>query len=288
MEHDKRLGNIKNGRLGNGSILIGTDSALVTGSHPLAKWMAENFNHNFDNYDRAVDSIYNSTHVGGSNYHHILDGQHSVWGAFEAVQDVKVDDSFVTEFLQAGEHLLRDVASISGINPLFSFTLEQWEQLAGVAQQMGISKPFLADALTVNAPELLGGTIGLLSAIMVGKRHDPSCVSRLSGAYLLSSIASGNPVLFPIAAGSLVYSLVKSEDKKEALIQGGKGAIVSGGALLVGSLVGGPVWFGCIASLTAAISLNYAIESPEKTLGRVKELINPTASILRKVSLSLR
>ncbi|MCH6264985.1 hypothetical protein [Neobacillus citreus] len=126
-----------------------------------------------------------------------------------------------------------------------------------------------------------------MSALLVGKKQDPTAVSKLSGAYILSSIASGNPVLFPVAAGGLVYSLIKSESKKETLVKGGKGAIVSGGAMLVGGLVGAPVWIACLASVAALISINYALENPEKTFTRVKELIKPTASILRKVSLSI-
>jgi hypothetical protein len=287
MEHEKRLTNIQRGLLGNGASRIAFDSTIVTGSHSLAQWMATEFNHNFDEYDRAIDAVYNSTHVGGSSYHHLLDGQHTIWGAFEAAKDVKADDSFVTEFLQAGEHLLRDTASVSGINPIISMTPDQFNQIAQIVQPFGISKPFLVDALTINGPELLGGTIAILSTLLLGKKLDPTYLSKLSGAYITSSIASANPLLFPLAAAGLLYSLSKDESKKEILIQGGKGAIVSGGALLVGGLFGGPVWIGCLASVGAAMAINYSIENPEKTFYRIKEIVKPTASILRKVSLSL-
>ncbi len=287
MEHEKRLRNIQLGLTGSGRTPIAFDVGLITGSHSLAQWMAHEFNHNFDEYDRAIDAVYNSTHVGGSSYHHLLDGQHSIWGAFQAVRDVKADDSFATEVLQAGEHLLRDTASVSGINPFFSLTSQQFQQVAHIVQPFGLSKPFLADALTINGPELLGGMIALLSTLLVGKKLDPSCVSKLSGAYLISSIASANPMLFPVAAGGLVYSLSKSENKKEALIQGGKGAIVSGSSLLIGGLVGGPIWLGCIAAIGAALAISYSLDHPEKAFMRIKDMIKPTASILRKVSLSL-
>lgn len=287
MEHEKRLNNIRVGLNGDGTIPIAFDVGLNVGSYSLAGWAAEKFNHNFDDYDRAIDAVYNSTHVGGSSYHHLLDGQHSILGAFQAVKDVKADDSFVTEFLQAGEHLLRDTASISGINPFFSLTSEQFNSLASLVQPLGISKPFLADALTINAPELLGGIIALLSTIILGKKADPTLISKLSGAYVISSLISANPMLATIAAGGLTYSLVKSENKKEALITAGKGAIVSGGSLLIGGLVGGPVWVGCIVAVAAAIALNYVIENPNNTISRMKDLIKPTSRILRKVSLSL-
>ena len=32
----------------------------------IASWLADNLNHNFDIYDRAIDSAYNATHIGGS------------------------------------------------------------------------------------------------------------------------------------------------------------------------------------------------------------------------------
>lgn len=126
---------------------------LTEGSHPLAQWLAIEFNHNFNEYDRAIDSVYNSIHIGGSQYHHILDGQHSFLGALHAAHNANIDDSFLRELVGASEHLLRDTASISGINPFFSLTPDQFNHLSDLTQQIGVSKPFLADALTVNGPE---------------------------------------------------------------------------------------------------------------------------------------
>ncbi|MCJ7987948.1 hypothetical protein MUB16_35450 [Priestia sp. OVL9] len=169
MSHEERLRNIKLGLSGDGKIPIAIDAGLVTGSHSLSQWMAHKFNQNFDQYDRAIDAVYNDTHIGGSRLHHLLDGQHDILGAFKAVQNVKADDSFVTEFLQAGEHLLRDTSSVSGINPFVSFTQDQFNQIAEIAKNFGISKLFLSDALTVNGSELLGGTVAILSTLLLGK-----------------------------------------------------------------------------------------------------------------------
>lgn len=267
--------------------VIPVDATLTVGSHSLAQWMADRFNHNFDEYDKAIDAVYNETHIGGSSYHHIVDGQHSIFGAYQAVKDVKTDDSLLTEIVQAGEHLLRDTASVSGINPFFSLSNQQFDQLASAAATFGISKPFLADALTINGPELIGGIIAVGAGLILGRKADPSMISGLSGAYIVSSIASANPFLFPLAAGGLVYSFKHATNKKEALIQGGKGAIVSGSALTVSSLVGGPVWLGCMCALATALLVQHALDKPDKAFERVQAAFQPAASVQRQVILKV-
>lgn len=287
LEYEKRVKNVSLGLMGNGRVPMAIDAGLIAGSHSLSQWMASEFNHNFDQYDSAIDAVYNSTHIGGSSYHHLLDGQHTILGAFKAARDVKADDSFATEFLQASEHLLRDTASVSGINPFFSLTPSQFEKLAGATESIGISKPILADILTINGPELLGGLVTITSSIILGKKGDPSLLSKLSGSYLMSSIGSANPLTFPVAAGGLVYSIKKADNKKETIIKAAKGTIVSGGALMTSSLVGGPFWIGCILAVAAAIAIDYAIENPDKTLERMQQLVQPSSSILRRAALSI-
>lgn len=269
-------------------LFIATNSGLDISSYSLSNWMADKFNHNFDEYDSAVDSIYNSTHVGGSQYHHLIDGQHSILGAFEAIKGVHTDDSFLKEMLESGEHLLRDTASVSGINPFFGLTPQQFESLSETVKHIGISKPFLADALTINGPELLGGTIAIAATLMMGNKPDPSRLSILSGAYITSALSSANPLLLPVAAGGLVYSIYKSDSKRATTINAGKGALVSGSALLVGGLVGGPVWLGCLTSMCTALSIRFLINNPEKAFNKVQELINPAQNLMRKVSLQIR
>ena len=52
----------------------------------IEQWFTR-FNVNKDIYDSAIDSVYNATHVGGSQLHHIVVGQHTIWGAFKAAKD---------------------------------------------------------------------------------------------------------------------------------------------------------------------------------------------------------
>lgn len=284
----KRLRNVDlDVKLKNNPNTILTASEGILGGtqgYNLAQWLADKFNHNFDAYDKAIDSIYNQTHIGGSAYHHILDGQHSIWGAFKAVQDVKIDDSWATELGQAMEHLIRDIVSISGINPFFSLSPEQFEKLGNLVANIGISKEYLADALTINGPELLGGSVALVGAIIMGKKASPDRLSYFSGGCLLSSIVSANPALLPIAAGSMAYAIYKGKNRKELFVQAGKGSIVSGSALLVSSLVGGPAWLGCVAGFMTAIAVQKCLENPQKALEFSQKLIQPARNVLRSVS----
>ena len=141
----------------------------------MASWLAENFNHNFDAYDRAIDAVYNATHIGGARYHHLLDGQHTIWGAMEAVKNVDPDSSFSSRLAEVSEHLLRDTMSVSGVNPFLGPSL--FESIAGFGQSLGISRAYLADALTVNGPELIGGALALAGSLAIGRQASPEMVS---------------------------------------------------------------------------------------------------------------
>lgn len=259
----------------------GAIAALASqAGHHLDQWLAATFNHNFDAYDRAIDAVYNSTRIGGSHLHHLLDGQHSILGAFAAVKDVSADDSFLRELAEAGEHLLRDTASVSGTNVLLSLTPEQYAKIAKAAANVGITKSYLADAMMVNGSELLGGLLGLVSSIAVARRGSPESLSRLGGALALSSLASANPALMAVAGGATAYALYKSGQKSHAVVQAGKGAVVSGSCILVTNLLGGPIWWGCVLSIGTAVMVGKALDNPRKAFARVKALIKPACNVI--------
>lgn len=286
MDYKHRLTRIELGLPALETASITFDTGLNAAGHSLAQWMASNFNHNFDAYDKAIDSVYNATHIGGSQYHHLIDGQHSFLEALKSVHDVSTDDSFARELSEASEHLLRDTTSVSGINPLFSLSESQFERLAEICKHLGISKPYLADMLTINAPELIGGTIGLLASLVLAKSKRIDSLSTLSGAYLISALSSANPLLLPIAAGGMVYSASKAEDKKKVVINSGKGALVSGGTIAVSGLIGGPVWLSCLTAMGTAVVLRSAFDNPEKAFERIKSIVPTANNSLRKYILS--
>ena len=264
--------------------ILGTEGVLAgKHGHDLAKSAANEFNHNYDGYDEAVDYIYNDTHVGGSTYHHIVDGNHSILGAYNSVKDVSPDDSTLTELAQSTEHLLRDLASVSGISPFFSLTPEQFDKFSDLFATFGISKKYVADAITINAPELIGGVIALIGSIYYKKKGDSERLSYIAGGTLLASIISGNPLGVPIAVGSLIYSIKDESDKKAKIIKAGKGAVVSGTALVVSSAVGGPLVIGLASGIVTSIVVSKVVENPNKFYEYGLRIVKPVKEIGERI-----
>jgi hypothetical protein len=233
----------------------------------LAHILASKFNKNYDGYDKAIDSAYNAGNGGSSQYHHIIDGQHSFWGAMKAVHDVSPDDSFMTEMLQAVEHLVRDMCSVSGI-PLIAMNPETFNAIAGFLSPLGISKAYLADALTYNAVELIGASIGTASLLLGEKSLGKSRMSELNGSLILSTIAGANPLLMGVAAYGM-YRCNKTYGGA-SLVSMGKGALVTGSVVTVSNLIGGPVWLGLAAAIAASIGVRYGIGKIEDILVKAK------------------
>lgn len=261
--------------------------AILSGQEgTIAAWLAATFNKNFDDYDRAIDAVYNATHVGGSRFHHIVDGQHTLFGAFKAVEGVRADDSFIDELMQASEHLVRDTASVSGINPFFGLSPDQFDSLAACVQHLGVSKIMLADALTVNGPEVIGGILALGGGLKLARDKRNDDISNLAGACMVSSLISANPLLLTVAATGLVYAIKQSPDVKSTIIKSGKGALVSGSAIAAGTMLGGTLWTGCLASMATAVAVRYCLDKPDKALERANSIINEGVRLSRIVKCS--
>lgn len=268
--------------------ITASDAALAMDQNCLSACLAKEFNHNFDAYDAAIDAVYNQTRIGGSSLHHLLDGQHDILGAYRAVQDVRADDSFVQELTQAIEHLLRDTTSVSGVNLLTSLTPDQFNKLSHATSYLGISRPFLADILTVNATEILGGSMAAASSLILGKHKDIGRLSQLSGSFVVSSLVSANPALLTVAASGLIYSVKSADNNIDVLRKAGHGSIISGASILTGALIPGPGWFTMLAAFGAALAMQYAIDSPEKTMARLQLIKQPVESVYRQVHCALK
>lgn len=233
----------------------GTDGALAAAAlnavlaspagDALARWTAQTYNHNSSVYDAAIDAAYNTTHVGGSALHHLVDGHHTLAGAFDAAAGALPHDSLYDEVAGAVEHLLRDMASVSGINPLVSFEPSTLGSLQdGLAATLGVSRSWTADALTINAPEALGGSLGALSLVLGWRQADAVRFGRLAGSLGIAALLSANPLLGLVAlAGAARAFHVRTRGQANAIAGAALGgAAVSG--LVITALGLLPAWAG--------------------------------------------
>jgi len=251
--------------------------------HDLASWLARNFNLNMDDYDKAIDSVYNSSRAElGSLYHHLTDGNHTFFGAVKAVSSVSPDDGFLREIYEALEHLVRDLCSVTGINPFFYVSPEALDWMASVLRPFGISKLYLADAMTLNAVELLGAIAATLTFGVRGDRMDDNRITELLGSMLTAAVASANPLLLTVFAWQL-FRFVKAKQKTSLTHLGyhmGKGALVTGSVALASSAlaaVGCPVWINIAGCFAACIAARYGIGTLERVGPRVLEAFRSTA-----------
>lgn len=247
----------------------------------LARWTAQTYNHNSSVYDAAIDAAYNATHVGGSALHHLVDGHHSLGGAFDAAAAALPHDSLYDEVAGAVEHLLRDLASVSGINPLVSFEPSTLASLQdGLAATLGVSRSWTADALTVNAPEALGGSLGALSLVLGWRQADAVRFGRLAGSLGIAALLSANPLLGLVAlAGAARAYHVRTRGQSTAIAGAALGgAAVSG--LVITALGLLPAWAG-VALLAGLLLARFGAPLAETVRRWMETLSTPALATER-------
>lgn len=233
------------------------NAALATPlSDGLAHWTAHTFNYNHTVYDRAIDAVYNHTHVGGSAFHHIVDGNHTLWGALQAAHGARAGDSFLQEAGGALEHLARDTCSVAGI-PFFSMKMDT---LRGLSDTFGVSTRYMGDMLTFNAPEVLGAGLGVVPLALGWNRLGTERLSEMATSMTAAALVSANPLLLGvgIAAGVRAVSRLRSQGTAGQALRGlARGAVTTGVAVAVSQLMPGPAWVGAAVGIGAAVAARY-------------------------------
>jgi len=220
------------------------------------------FNHNTGPYDTAIDAAYNSGGAGNSATHHITDGNHTLFGAFKAADNVTPDDNSIAAFTGAVEHLLRDFTTESGINPFFSITPETLQRVKDSLNNFtGISRSWMQDILTVNLFEAAGVLISLAGITYGFRKKDYVLLGRISGSGAFASIASANPVLALVAAFAAITAWRRADEENRKNMKMGfiKGIAVTCAGVAVSSLLGGGIP-GILAGIYAAHTLHKKLE----------------------------
>lgn len=215
------------------------DAALGSGSgHALAQQLAAFINTpNTTVYDKAIDSVYLSTHTGGSQLHHLVDGQHDIFGAFEAAAQALPGDSLWQEVMGAAQHLGKDLFSVSGL-PVVSLEPGQYQAMSVWLQEhLHVPGRWLGDLLQINGLELFSGVLSVAAVVVGCRQADAQRLAELSAASGLAGMLTANPIGLCAAAVALVLAWkqqgVSPELGKSLLL----GAGSAGAALAVGSTV---------------------------------------------------
>ncbi|MBP7583672.1 MAG: hypothetical protein KBA61_06540 [Spirochaetes bacterium] len=209
--------------------------------------LSEVLNKNTTAYDRAIDAAYVNGSIGSSSTHHITDGSHTFWGAFEAADGALPDDTHLDAAFGAFDHLMRDLTTKSGINPAVSMDPASLERLKDALEgTAGISRSWVNDMFTVNALESAGALLSFFGAVYGFRKGDYRFLGSLVGSSSWASLVSANPIIAVIAVITAVMAWRKagpgarSTFKKQVVKGGTVTAVVTG----VSSLVGGPAIIG--------------------------------------------
>lgn len=229
--------------------------------HSLAQQLAQYINTpNTTVYDKAIDSVYLHTHTGGSQLHHLVDGQHDIFGAFDAAAKALPNDSTWQEVMGTAQHLGKDLFSVSGL-PVVSLEPSQYQAMSTwMNEHLNVPKNWLGDLLQINGLELFSGVLSVVAVIVGCKQADVKQLAELSAASGLAGILTANPIGLCAAAIALVLAWKQrgnnAELGKGLLVGAGTaGAAMAAGTTVIGILGGGflPAIGGIILSVVVGL-----------------------------------
>lgn len=219
----------------NGGLLADASLGSASGQS-LAQQLAGFINTpNTTVYDKAIDSVYLLTHTGGSKLHHLIDGQHDIFGAFEAAAKALPNDTLWQEVMGTAHHLGKDLFSVSGL-PVVSLEPSQYQSMSTwLHEHLHISRDWLGDFMQINGLELFGGVLAVAAVVVGCRQGDVHQLSELAAASGLAGMLSANPIGLCAAAVALVMAWKQCgtapELSKGLLV----GAASAGAALASGS-----------------------------------------------------
>lgn len=207
-------------------------------------------------YDRAMDSRYLATGIGGGN-HRLFDGGHTITGAVKAVRDASPDDTIIEEAMGFLQGIFRDMTTARGL-PLANWDKATYDQVSGFLQsEFHIPKSWFYDLNSYDFSELLGGTIGFVAVVLRWKSANTEAFSRLVGGLGLAAVASANPLLLIVTIVALAKAFHKARqtggyaDLVDGHLKGGIGAGVTLVAASQVLIAGGPVGLASLVGLCA-------------------------------------
>jgi hypothetical protein len=245
------------------------NAALATEyARTVDRYMGQLFASRATIYDKAMDRVYQETHIGGGD-HRLFDGGHDPLGAWEAVSHANPDDTFLHEVGAYFVAIWKDMVTPDGL-PIVTWDQDTFDALSHAAQDaIGVSADWVKDMVTFTATETIGAATGLLAVVLNWNKEDIDRFASLVGSFGLSSIASGNPFLLVISVVCLArsYQQAKLRGRYADLGHGvAKGSIGSAAFLGATVLVGGPAWVVLTSGVISAVIARKAFDHSAKAV----------------------
>lgn len=233
-------------------------------------------------YDKAMDAEFLATSIGGGN-HRMFDGGHTIFGAIKAVRDASPDDTVVKEAMGFLDSLFKDMSTPKGL-PLANWDKTTYDQVAEYLQSnLGIPKDWFYDLNSYDAPELIGGVIGVVATALSWNRAETEEFAKLVGGMGVSALVAANPLLLVVTVVALARAFHKAHHAGEYVefvdgqLKGGIGAGASLAAASRIAVVGGPAGLALLAGLAAGVLVNKATQ--EVSVGQIGRFVAERARI---------
>ena len=215
-------------------------------------------------YDKAMDSVYNATRVGGG-LHRQFDGGHTIIGAFRSARDAAPNNSILQELVGASKGLLKDSVTPRGL-PFVTWDQEIYHRAAqAVERYLLISKDTFYKMTSWNVPQVLSGGLGLVDLAAAWKSGSVRRLSETAGRLIASAATFRNGVLLLIALpalGKAIYEAKKQNRLNElvpGLLKAGLSVVLATAILSLASSVAVAVVGPGIAANLCAIAATYGI-----------------------------
>ncbi len=203
-------------------------------------------------YDKAVDYVYNTTHIGGGKLHRLFDGSHTLSGMWDKVHGITDKDGPVEEIIGYFNTLWKDLATPVGI-PLSTWSKESYHEVAGYLKEtFDIPKDWFSDLLHVNEVELIGTTIGTIAVALNWNKKQVEQFAGIAGSLGIASMASANPALAVVGLVTLAKAFVDARQEggyRKVVVGFSKRGVGTGAILATAVAIPGPGWVGIVAGM---------------------------------------
>ena len=244
-------------------------------------------------YDKAMDAVYNATHIGDGK-HRIFDGGHSVYGAAKAsnVAAAELGHGIVDQAQGLTQALVRDATTTSGL-PVVTWSQETYGKVAGGLERFGVSRKTFDDMITFDAAEAFGAMLASLALVFRWSKGDSLEFATILGSTSIAAAFSLNPLLACVSLAALAKSYQEARkdgatraELAKSAIKGANATAVPMVAMNVVIAAGGPASVAVLASLlagptAATIAKNNGARGAGIALaGRLSRFKPPPASVM--------